>query len=112
MERTHQVSARWTRKPYKSCSLLSTLPEVKEPSLAECGADETWLSANYTKALEGYTHRRLSQLSSKQVDLFKSNFVDLRRSQTVFEELFRGWHTDDSPKVSVAVKANNLEYGI
>lgn len=87
-------------------------PVINQPSLRECGADEAWLSANYAKALEEYTHRKLNRLSSKQIDLFKSRLVDLRGSQTDFEELFKHWHTDDFPKVSVNVKADNREFGV
>ena len=94
--------------------LLTALdaPVIEEPLLEECGANEAWLSANYAKALEEYTHRELNRLSLKQVDLFKSRFVDVSRSQAEFEELFKRWHTDDFPKVSVIVKANNREYGV
>ena len=93
--------------------LLAALdgPVLNNPSLEECGADEAWLSANYARALEGYTHRKLAQLSSKQVSLFKTHFVDLHRAQSDFEELFKHWHTDDFPKLSVTVKTEDREYG-
>jgi hypothetical protein len=110
------VYIRWPQDRRQSCGRTvrclgcpSDQPAFDE---RECGADEAWLSANYAKALEEYTHRKLNRLSSKQIDLFKSRLVDLRGSQTDFEELFKHWHTDDSPKVSVNVKADNREFGV
>jgi hypothetical protein len=94
--------------------LLAALdgPVMNKPSLEDCGAGEAWLTANYTRALEDYTHRKLARPSTKQVSLFKARFVDLHRAQADFEELFKQWHTDDFPKMSVTVKTGGQEYGI
>lgn len=88
------------------------IPATERPSLNECGADEGWLSANYIPALTESTHRKISQLSRKQVELFRGKFTNPSSAQAAFEELFKGWHTDDFPKLSVTVSVGGREYGV
>jgi len=66
--------------------LLAALdaPVTQQPSLEECGADETWRSANYAEALADVTHRKISQLSLKQIELFRSQFVGSHTAQADF----------------------------
>ncbi len=95
-------------------TLLSAVeaPAIKEPTLAECGIDQKWLEANYKQALEDYTHKKLKDLSPKQVELFRTHFIDANYSQARFAESFKGWHTDDFPKMTVTVTANGEEFGV
>jgi hypothetical protein len=94
--------------------LLAALdaPVTQQPSLEECGAAETWRSANYAEALADVTHRKMSQLSLKQIELFRSQFIGSHSAQAVFEEMFKSFHTDDYPELSVTVRSGVQEYGI
>jgi hypothetical protein len=87
-------------------------PVVDQPSLEACGITERWLLANYTGGLEDYTHEKLKDLSPKQVELFKANFTDVTSAQVAFAELFKGWHTDDYPEMSVTVDVGGKEFGV
>jgi len=94
--------------------LLAALdqPVVDQPSLAACGITERWLIANYTEALQDYTHQRLKNLSPKQVELFKAHFTDVAKAQVAFAELFKTWHTDDYPEMSITVDLGGREFGV
>lgn len=94
--------------------LLASLdaPVVDKPSLEECGISEKWLGHNYARGLKDYTHYRISELSPKQVELFRSHFIDLSNAQAALVELLNGWHTDDYPKVSVTIMNGDRQYGI
>jgi hypothetical protein len=95
-------------------TLLSAIkaPVIQEPTLAECGIDRNWLEASYKQALEDYTHEKLKDLSPKQVELFRTHFTDASYSQSRFAESFKGWHTDDYPKMTITVNANGQEFGV
>lgn len=77
-----------------------------------CGVSERWLLANYTGGLQDYTHEKLRDLSPKQVELFKSHFADAAGAQVAFAELFKGWHTDDYPEMSVTVDIAGKRFGV
>ncbi len=79
--------------------------EKGRPSLALCGITEQWLSQNYQQALVSVVGDELGTLSSKQVELFRSHFTNRQSAQAAFNELFKGIHTDDYPKVSVRVRS-------
>jgi hypothetical protein len=83
-----------------------------QPSLEACGINERWLLASYTRGLENYTHERVSNLSPKQVELFRAHFTDVANAQAAFAELFKGWHTDDYPELSVTVDVGVMEFGV
>jgi hypothetical protein len=95
-------------------SLLAALeqPVVDQPLLEGCGITERWLQANYTRGLEDYTHEKLKDLSPKQVELFKTRFTDVASAQVAFAELFKGWHTDDYPELSVTVDIGGEKFGV
>jgi hypothetical protein len=94
--------------------LLAALdgPVVQQPSLDECGISEKWLADNYAKGLADYKHSKIRDLSPKQVELFRSHFVNLSNTQAVVDQLFRGWHTDDYPKMLVTVNYGGREFSI
>jgi hypothetical protein len=100
--------------PKAVAELLAALesPIADQPLLEECGISEKWLMDNYAKGLEEYTHRKIRELSPKQVDLFRSRFINLPNAQTAFAELFKHWHTDDYPNLSVSVKSDERLYGV
>jgi hypothetical protein len=94
--------------------LLAALdgPLAYYPSLQECGVDEAWIARNYERGLEDYTHRKIAQLSSKQVELFKGQLTNPESARAAFSELFKNFHTDDYPFISVKVQVGHREYGI
>jgi hypothetical protein len=113
--RSGRYSAEGRRIDAKAVTaLLDALdvPVVQQPSLDACGADATWLAQNYAEGLADVTHRKISGLSVKQLELFRSRFVGASSSQAAFKELFMGWHTDDYPELSVKVKYGEREYGV
>jgi len=87
-------------------------PVMQQPSLDQCGISEKWLNDNYIGGLKEYTHHRINELSPKQVDLFRLHFITLSSADAAFAELFKGWHTDDYPKVSVTIKDGDRQYGV
>src|SRR6185312_12136887 len=87
-------------------------PVVDEPSLAQCGITQQWLLANYRQGLEDYTHEKIKNLSLKQVELFKEQFTVLAHAETAFSELFKTWHTDDYPEMSVTVFTAGRQFEI
>ncbi|GAC1637534.1 MAG: hypothetical protein NVS9B14_17500 [Candidatus Acidiferrum sp.] len=78
-------------------------PSVEQPSLAKCGIDQAWLESNYAMALESISHRKLSELSEKQIDLFKRRFTNSEAAQDAFAGLYKGWHTDDYPQMALKI---------
>jgi len=103
-----------TVQPKAVETLLAALdePQVREPSIANCGIDQAWLDSNYEAALRDHTHRKLNELSPKQIELFKGHFTDLTHAQEAFAELFKFWHTDDYPKMSVIVTKDGKMSGV
>jgi len=95
-------------------ALLAALdePQVREPSISNCGIDQAWLDSNYEAALRDQTHRKLHELSPKQIELFKTHFADLNHAQEAFAGLFKSWHTDDYPKMSVTVTIDGKTSGV
>jgi hypothetical protein len=100
--------------PVKVQELLDAInaDQIAEPSLRECGADQAWLETNYAQALEGLTHRKLQNLSKEQIKLFRSGFTGEQSSESAFESLVNGWHTDDFPKLSVDIREGGREFGV
>jgi hypothetical protein len=99
----------------KAVTELLTLledPVVQEPTLESCGIDEAWLDRNYRTGLQDYTHRKIRDLSLQQVELFRSRFTDVHRADAAFGDLFKDWHTDDYPEISVTVQKGHAQYGI
>jgi hypothetical protein len=94
--------------------LLSALadPIVEGPKLEGCGVDEAWLQKNYRAGLKDYIHRKIDSLSLKQVELFRSQFANVTNADTAFAELFKNWHTDDYPRLSVSVHHGQRQYGV
>jgi hypothetical protein len=87
-------------------------PPIEHPSLATCGVDRAWLEDNYARGLEEFTHRKLKDLSEEQIDLFKTQFVGQESAETAFKALFENGHTDDFPKLSIAVNDGQREFGV
>jgi len=87
-------------------------PRIEHPSLAECGVDRAWLEANYARGLEETTHRKQSDLSVQQRDLFRARYLGQQSAEAAFNGLFENWHTDDFPKLSVTVTDGVREFGV
>lgn len=94
--------------------LLASLesPGVEQPSLASCGVTESWLAGNYGAALTDYTHHKISALSPEQVQLFRNHFVNSSSATVAFENLFKNFHTDDYPEISVMVIKGGRTFGV
>jgi hypothetical protein len=94
--------------------LLASLeaPGVERPSLDSCGVTESWLADNYASALTDYTHRKTTGLSSEQVQLFRSHFVSSSTARAAFENLFKNFHTDDYPEISVVVSKGGRAFSV
>jgi hypothetical protein len=87
-------------------------PPMEQPSLENCGVDQNWLNSNYQAALQDYTHRKLHELSLSQVQLFENHFADPKQAEIAFAGLFKNWHTDDYPIVSVTVSESGRNFGV
>jgi hypothetical protein len=94
--------------------LLAALeqPVADQPSLESCGITESWRLANYKGGLEDYTHNKLRELSPDQVNLFRTRFTEASSAQEAFAELFKDWHTDDFPEMSVSVEVGDKRIGL
>jgi hypothetical protein len=94
--------------------LLSALEDsvVKDPKLESCGIDEAWLARNYSAGLEDYTHRKIGNFSSKQVELFRNQFTGVQSADAAFAELFKQFRLDDYPEVSVTVRKGSAKFGV
>src|SRR5271157_1440031 len=94
-------------------ALLAALnePPLEQPSLENCGIDQNWLNSNYQAALHDHTHRKLRELSASQVQLFGDHFADLKQAEAAFAGLFKHWHTDDYPRMSVTVAVGGKSFG-
>jgi hypothetical protein len=94
--------------------LLAALeqPVADQPSLESCGITERWRLANYKGGLEDYTHYKLRELSPDQVNLFRTRFTNASSAQDAFAQLFKNWHTDDYPAMSVTVVTEGKQIGI
>jgi hypothetical protein len=95
-------------------SLIAALqqPFVEQPRLEQCGITREWLLSNFRAALEDRAHEKLKSLSPKQVELFRNQFTDVNKAQVAFGELFKNWHTDDYPSVSVTAWLSNRKIQI
>jgi hypothetical protein len=95
-------------------SLLSALqqPTVDDPSLEQCGLTADWLLTNYKPALEEITYKKISNLPPKAVALFQEHFTGASSAQAAFAELFKNWHTDDFPKMSVMATVDGKNVGV
>jgi hypothetical protein len=77
-----------------------------------CGISPSWLTANYARALKDVTHRRLSELSNEQVDLFRTEFTDSDGIAKAFLHLVHDWHTDDYPNLTVSIREGDTQFGV
>ena len=104
----HQIDAKAVE------SLLAALKEpfVEEPSLEQCGITQDWLLENYEPALEEQAHEKVRHLSPQQVELFKSHFTNQETAEAAFLKLFKHWHTDDYPEMSVSISQGERKFSV
>jgi hypothetical protein len=95
----------------KVAAFLSAVDEpfIDVPSLENCGITTAWLEKNHLKAIEDATSQKLKSLSPAQIDLFRSRFTDFRFVQTLLENMFYGFHTDDYPRISVRISRRGVD---
>jgi hypothetical protein len=95
-------------------SLFAALDEpiADKVDMGNCGITQQWLESNSVDALKAVTHQKISELSPKQVALFRGKFEDMHAVREALAELFEHWHTDDDPRMSVSIRIDGKELGV